>query len=269
MKIAASVVLYHHSPEAVAPTLTSLLASPLLTRLTLVDNGGCAWARQHPDPRVVYLDAGGNVGYGAGHNQAIRHSAAEVDYYAVVNPDIEFEPGTLEKLAAFAQQHKAGLVMPDVHFPDGRRQQLCKLLPTPFNLFARRFLPKAWAECLDLRYELHEADYRQPFFVPYLSGCFMLCDAKLLLDIGGFDERFFMYLEDTDLTRRIAECAPTLYCPEAQVVHAFNRQSYRDSRLLKIHLQSAVSYFNKWGWWFDAGRRRLNQRCLAELPRQP
>lgn len=267
MNIAASVVLYHHTREALEPTLASLLASPSLIRLTLVDNGGCEWARLHPDPRVVYLDAGGNVGYGAGHNQAIMASAAQVDYYAVVNPDIVFELGMLERLADFASRKHAGLVMPDVHYPDGQRQQLCKLLPTPLNLFARRFLPPAWAKRLDQRYELHAADYRQPFFVPYLSGCFMLCHASLLLQIGGFDERFFMYLEDTDLTRRIAEHAPTLYCPEAQVVHAFNRQSYRDARLLKIHLQSALHYFNKWGWLFDAGRRSLNRRCLAELPR--
>lgn len=266
MKIAASIVLYRHTPQALAPTIESLLESPLLAQLILVDNGGCEWARSHPDPRVRYLDAGGNVGYGAGHNLAIRAYAGIVDYYAVVNPDVSFAPGTLERLADFCRQTGAGLAMPDVHYPDGRRQHLCKLLPTPLNLFARRFLPAAIAHRLDARFELHMADYQRPFFVPYLSGCFMLCDAELLLRLGGFDEGFFMYLEDTDLTRRIAEQAPALYCPDAQIVHHFNRQSYRDSRLLKIHLQSALYYFNKWGWLFDTGRRRLNRRCLAELP---
>jgi len=266
LNIAASVVLYHHTAEAVAPTVRSILASSLITRLTIVDNGGGSWARGQADGRVTYLDAGRNLGYGAGHNLAIRTSAATVDYYAVVNPDVAFEAGTLERLAAFAERRKAGLVMPDVRYPDGRRQYLCKLLPTPLNLFARRFLPSAIVQRLDERYELHAADYRQPFFVPCLSGCFMLFDARVLLAVGGFDERFHLYLEDTDLSRRVAERAPTLYCPEAQVVHAFNKLSYRDPGLLKVHVQSALRYFNKWGWCVDGGRRRLNQRCLAELP---
>ena len=266
VKIAASVVLYRHTPEALAPTLASLLACSQLEQLILVDNGGCAWARDLADPRVVYLDAQGNVGYGAGHNLAIHRHAGLVDYYAIVNPDVSFAPGSLERLAEFAQQQHAGMVMPDAHYPDGRRQYLCKLLPTPLNLLVRRFLPACIAKCLDERYELHQADYRQAFFVPYLSGCFMLCNASLLAKVGGFDERFFMYLEDTDLTRRMAEHAPTLYYPDVQIVHHFNKQSYRDRRLLKIHLQSALRYFNKWGWYFDSGRQRLNRRCLDALP---
>lgn len=102
----------------------------------------------------------------------------------------------------------------------------------------------------------------------------MVCRVDALQAVGGFDERYFMYMEDIDLSRRLADYGMSqgtvgaMYIPQITIVHAFQKGSYKHALLLKHHVRSAIQYFNKWGWWFDAGRRRLNRKCLRDLPRK-
>jgi GT2 family glycosyltransferase len=159
-----------------------------------------------------------------------------------------------------------GLSIPKVIYPNGSLQHSCKLLPSPYQLFIRRFLSRA-ACLIDIDYELHGADYSQPFFAPSLSGCFMIISWRVLQEIQGFDPQFFMYLEDVDFCRRACETKyPVSYCPDAVVTHESQRSSYVDLRFLCYHIVSAIRYFNKWGWFFDKRRRQLNNRCLSKLP---
>jgi hypothetical protein len=96
--------------------------------------------------------------------------------------------------------------------------------------------------------------------VPYLSGCFMALRVEALRKIGLFDERFFMYPEDIDLTRRMAECYRTTYFPKVRVVHDHARESYRNYRMLWVHIKNMIIYFNKWGWIYDQSRQKINSR---------
>ena len=80
---------------------------------------------------------------------------------------------------------------------------------------------------------------------------------------GLFDERFFMYMEDVDLCRRIGERYKTAVYPYVAVQHEYAKGSYKDLKLLAYHLQSAVLYFSKWGWFFDTDRKLRNQRTDA------
>lgn len=263
--VIASIVVYRHDAQALSATLSSLLSQSCIRKVVLVDNGQGCWARQLDDSRIEYLKSPGNVGYGRGHNLAIQRYAAECDFFLICNPDIAFDAGALDTMVQAAQQHPAGLFMPKVVYPDGSNQELCKLLPSPVDLFARRFMP--WlARWTDQRYLLPQANSNAPFAPPSLSGCFMLCKADALLALGGFDERYFMYMEDVDLSRRFASRYGCCYLPVATVVHAYQKDSYRKSTLLRAHLVSAVRYFNKWGWFFDAERVRLNRACLQRLP---
>ena len=94
----------------------------------------------------------------------------------------------------------------------------------------------------------------------------MVCRVSALLSQKGFDERFFMYMEDLDLSRRLALQGGALFMPEVSVVHAFEKGSYKSGILLRYHIKSAIQYFNKWGWFFDMDRRILNERCLRAVP---
>ncbi|WP_312266701.1 glycosyltransferase family 2 protein [Neisseria sp.] len=265
--IITSIVLYQHHFEDTQPTLTSLLASPLTSKIILVDNGGCSWATKLNNPRIAYLATPRNGGFGYGHNLAIRRYAPECDLFLICNPDISFDVSEYEALITEAQQRPEGLLVPKIVYPDGSEQYGRRLLPTPLDLFARRFLPLL-AERLDRRFMLLDYDICEPSFIPFLSGSFMLFKSPVLLALGGFDERYFMYLEDIDLSRRCAERFGNCYLPDIHVIHAHQQASYRNPKLRNIHIQSAIHYFNKWGWLFDGGRRRLNRQCLTGLAGQ-
>jgi GT2 family glycosyltransferase len=99
----------------------------------------------------------------------------------------------------------------------------------------------------------------------YLSGCFMLFRQRALLDVGVFDERFFMYPEDIDLTRRMAVKYDTLFFPDSRVYHEHGAASYKSFRMLLIHSFNIIKYFNKWGWVYDPIRSKLNKRTISQF----
>ena len=149
--------------------------------------------------------------------------------------------------------------MPRVVNPDGSQQYLAKRLPSPMDVFGRRFLPACLIARRNRRYELRDRDLSRPINAPYLSGCFMFLRTKSAVEAGLFDERYFMYPEDIDLTRTIHRHYLTLYYPAWTIVHDHAQASYKNKHMLRIHIQNMCRYFNKWGWFFDRERRLFNK----------
>ncbi len=274
----ASIVLYRPDWQEVELVVRTLLASPIVDKVYLIDNSEVATEKAFASDKVVYRFLGKNVGYGTAHNIALRESIAQgAKYHLVVNSDIQFDPAILTELATYMDEHPTvGHIMPKVVYPatqvsplhggtEGGLQYLCKLLPTPLDLFGRRFLPKSWTRKRNERFELRASGYNKPMNVPYLSGCFMFLRVEALERVGLFDERYFMYPEDIDLTRRIHQHYETLFYPHVTIVHAHRAASYKSRRYLWIHITNLCRYFNKWGWFFDKERTRVNQDTLAQL----
>lgn len=269
-KISGSIVLYHNKKEEVQKVIDSFLNTNLDVVLYLVDNSSNDDLKilAEYDDRIKYIFNNANLGYGSAHNIAIRKSIeSNVTYHVVLNPDIYFNKGVLEELYEYMEKNKnIANVMPKVLYPDGEIQYLAKLIPTPMDLIFRRFIPfKKYKEKLNQRYELRFSSYDKVMNIPVLSGCFMFLRVESLQDIGLFDEDFFMYLEDTDLGRRIHAKYPTIYYPKVQITHAYAKESYTNKKLLMYHIKSAIHYFNKYGWIFDKQRKEINKRCLKEL----
>jgi hypothetical protein len=218
---------------------------------------------------IRYIKSERNCGYGAGHNIALNRVLEDSDFHFVLNPDVYFGPFELERMLAHIEQEPTiGLMMPKVLYPDGSIQYLCKLLPTPFDLLIRRFLPSRFAWMMKEgrdRFELRFTGYTKEMNVPYLSGCFMLLRTEALKKVGLFDERFFMYPEDLDLSRRIHAKFRSVFFPGATVIHDHARASYRNWRSLWVHTTNMIKYFNKWGWIRDASRRKVNREILTRL----
>lgn len=270
MNISASLVLYHSDPELYDAAIISFLNGCSGT-LYVVDNSAAPLQNDlFAHPRVKYVYAGRNLGFGAAHNLALEHVIPESDLHLLLNPDITFGPTVLAAIAAKMEDERdVGVVMPRVVYPNGDLQRVHKLLPTPVDLIFRRFIPIAsLRDRINKRYELHGLRQDRPADIPSLSGCFLLTRTNLIKKLGGFDERYFMYMEDVDLVRRIGNVARTVYEPSAVVVHAFARGSYSNRTLLKYHLKSALLYFNKWGWFFDPVRYERNKNALAGLRKQ-
>ena len=272
--ITASVVLYNTPKSQVDSLLASVAESRCVGRLWAVDNSPDdrrrTLERQFPFVRYIH---NANLGYGASHNIALREAIEEgATYHAVLNPDIRFGGEVLPALAAFMDGNPdASCAMPEVVSPGGECQHLCKLLPSPGDLILRRFVPsvmflRRWKEKRDARYCLIDSGYGEVMDVPCLSGCFMFLRLETLARHGiFFDERFFMYMEDVDLCRRLHAVSRTLYFPHVRIVHDHARESYRSRRMLAAHLRSAAQYFCKWGWLFDRGRRETNAITLRGI----
>lgn len=223
--------------------------------------------KRSEEKRVVYIFNGKNLGYGAAHNIAIRESVYDgIPFHLVVNPDILLTTEALASMVEFVAAHReVGQLMPRVVSPDGETQYLCKLLPAPIDVFGRRFLPERLTAKRNARYELRASGYDKMMNVPYLSGCFMLLRTEAVLKARLFDERFFMYPEDIDLTRRIHRDYLTVYFPYATIVHNHTRASYHSLKMLWIHCVNMCRYFNKWGWFSDKERRLVNRLTLESL----
>jgi GT2 family glycosyltransferase len=268
MDVNASIVLFNTNEQILRRCINSVLSDEVRIKLYIVDNSPQDNIKSTCHSKVEYRFNNANMGYGAGHNVAIRRTLEQkVKYHLVLNPDVYFEKGAIEKLYDFMEANPdIGLIMPKILYPDGSTQYLCKLLPAPVDLIRRRFFfALKYLDRKNFLYELRFTGYDKIMDVPYLSGCFMFIRTEALSRVGLFDERFFMYLEDVDLSRRIHKCCRTVYYPKVSVFHEYEKGSYKNSKLLIYHLWSAVRYFNKWGYFFDKERREINKKVMGKL----
>lgn len=216
---------------------------------------------------IIYVYNNDNIGYGAGHNIAIRKAIElKTDYHLVINSDVYFDKGIIGQIIAYMDQNgDIAQLIPNTVYPNGDLQYVVRLLPTPVNLIFRRFLPKSVVKRMNNRYLLQFYDHKKPINVPYHQGSFMFFRTKCFEKVGLFDERFFMYPEDIDITRRMHKHYKTMFWPQVTIVHAHRAASYKNKKMLKIHVVNMIKYFNKWGWLFDKERRTWNRQLLKEL----
>ena len=265
--ITVSIVTYKTETEELQKCLDSL-QSELVSKIYVVDNSRQKYLEDFckGKDKVEYIPDR-NVGYGAAHNIAIRKAIVDgSQYHLVLNSDVYFEPSALKKLAEYMGANEdVAMVQPNVVYPNGEMQYTCRLLPTPANLIFRRFLPKKMVEGMNYRYMLKMFDHKTELNVPYHQGSFMFFRVKSFEKVGLFDERYFMYPEDIDITRRMHRHFRTMFWPGVTVVHAHRAASYKSKKMLKIHMWNMCKYFTKWGWLFDSERTAWNNELLKEL----
>jgi GT2 family glycosyltransferase len=259
-----SIVLFNHIVAEIELLVQLLRQSELTNELYLIDNS----PYNNPDfsklPATYIFNNGNNIGYGAAHNIAIQKTIEQnIPYHLVINPDISFQTDILSEIVDFMDKNtEIGHLMPKVFYPNGQIQYLCKLLPSPFDLIFRRFLPSGWTRKRRDFFEMRWSGYDKIMDVPYLSGCFMFLRTEALKEVGIFDERFFMYPEDIDLTRRMHRKFRTVFYPVVSIVHHHAQRSYIDIKMLGIHIVNMIRYFNKWGWILDRERTEINKKII-------
>ncbi len=267
-KLTISVVLYKNDPSHLEQLCNSLTTCNLEFKVHFFDNSPTDELSQYFDEAkgFNYQWSQKNIGYGPGHNMILDQTLHQGTYHLAMNADVFFEAGTLERIVAFMDQKEdVGLLLPRVLNPDGTEQPLYKLLPKPQDLFVRRFIPGIFKNLFEKslqNYRMSFADELSTFDAPYLSGCFMFMRKEALRQVGSFDPRFFLYCEDVDLSRRIRQHWRTTYFADAHIYHYFYKGSYRNLRLLRHHVTSAVKYFNKYGWLHDTEREQINSQTL-------
>lgn len=269
--LTASIVLYKNDPEMVSRVIDSFFdkykeGDIPKRRLFLIDNSPSDVLKkmQTQNPKnITYFYTGENMGYGRGHNIAIRKSMEiGAPYHIVLNPDLSFDSSTIPNLLEYMDTHPdVGFVAPQIINEDGSLRYCCRLLPTPQHHIARRFLPQFLKRSQsDDIYMMKHHDYSDVVYAPSMSGCFMFFRNSALRDVGLFDENIFMYYEDIDISRRVHEKYKVCCIPNARAIHLASRESYKSFKMLKVHIKSALYYFRKWGWICDNERRLINKK---------
>lgn len=265
--ITASIVVHKTPWKQLKKALDCLILSDI-NKIYIVDNSPTDKLKDivKKYKNTEYLKVP-NKGFGAGHNIAIRMAEKiNSDYHLVMNADIYWDGNIITNLKRFMDLNpEVGLVSPKVFYPDGMLQYTCRKLPTPGDLFFKRFLPSVFKKRKMAEYLLEDHDHDYAINCPYLLGSFMFFKTKILIETGLFDERFFMYPEDIDITRRIHEKYKTIYWPSVSIVHEHQAASRKNLKMFAIHFYNMIKYFNKWGWIKDEKRKKFNKRLEASL----
>lgn len=188
-----------------------------------------------------YVGPEPNHGFGAAHNTLVRGTLAK--WYVCCNPDVRVEPGAIRALLDFAKEHQdAALLAPAVFDPGGGVQKLSRRHLSLFTWGLRQ----AWRLAPSI-FKPFEAtfDYARPQPLEFVSGCFFLTRRDFFLGLGGYDEDFFLYCEDADLSLRASALGTNYYVPAARVVHEWQQAWTRSRRALKQQLSSLLRFFLK------------------------
>ena len=251
-RLSAAIVMYG-GPEETYRCLQSIEQATLpgSLRLFLVDNAS-------PDGALEELSAMGisqgigvlaqpeNKGFGAGHNTVMP--LLESEYHAVINPDIVLEADVLNQMADWMDAHPDVVItIPRLIFPDGRPQHIAKRRPALLPLLSRQ-LRLPFLKKYENHYLMLDEDLTKSIDVEFCSGSFFLIRTKVFEEIGGFDEGYFMYVEDADITQKALQKGRAVYLPQVEVQHAWHRDAHRRPRQFFWQMRSMLRYFKKWGF---------------------
>jgi N-acetylglucosaminyl-diphospho-decaprenol L-rhamnosyltransferase len=245
------VVAVTYSPGAALDGFVESLATAttLPTEVVLADNGSTDGAPERvaaAHPHVRLLRTGGNVGYGAAVNVGLADRAA--GWALVANPDVRFEPGSVDELLAVAARWpRAATVGPAIRTPEGELYPSARDLPRLSTGIGHALLGWVWpANPWTARYRRErEAPRERP--AGWLSGSCFLVDLAAFHSVGGFDPGYFMYFEDVDLAERLGRAGYLhVYAPSAVVVHEGGHATRREPhRMARVHHTSALRYLSR------------------------
>ncbi|QTE30257.1 glycosyltransferase family 2 protein [Pengzhenrongella sicca] len=255
--IRAICVTYNSGAEldGLATSLRAATAAPL--ELVFVDNGSTDDAPERVAAahggRVIR--AGENLGYGRAAN--LGAAGADQPWLLVVNPDISWEPGSLDVLVAAADRYpRAGSLGPALLNPDGTVYPSARELPSLTQgvghaLFARVWPGNPWTRTYQARQESADSAERP---AGWLSGACLLLRRDAFEQVGGFDPAYFMFFEDVDLGERLSAAGwSNVYVPAARVTHV-GGTSWRErpARMITAHHTSAERYLHhRYDRWFE------------------
>ena len=204
-----------------------------------------------------YITKNENLGFAKANNLSLLNSNSK--YHLILNPDVILKEDTILNVLQYMESNpKTDIVTPkvfdwiDENTLTTNQQFLIKRHPTVFQLFLRGFAPQflknifsntlSYYECKDLDFSITQTN------LEIVSGCFMFCKTESLKKAGGFDENFFLYFEDFDLSKRIPKKD---YFPEAVIYHRGGNASKKGWLHRKLFIKSAYMFFRKHGWnWF-------------------
>ncbi len=254
INISASIVSYGGFDE-VCNTVSSIVkhTQNSIFSLYVVDNASpdgtgvkLKNAKFAADVKIILQDE--NKGFGAGHNAVLPLLQSE--FHAIINPDIILSNNAINTLCEYLIQNPdVVMVTPRLFYPSGKEQFTAKRKPTFMALLSRQ-LPLPFLKKFELSYQMRNEDLTKPTEIDFCTGCFFVIRTDVFKKIGGFDEGYFMYVEDADITRKAQKYGKVMYVPTASVIHAWHRAPNKHIKQFLLQLSSMFRYWKKWGFHF-------------------
>lgn len=252
-----AVITVTYSPgrhlEALADSLDTATADAFA--LVCADNGstdGAPEALAAARGDVEVFSTGGNIGYGAAINAAVRRLrgrrlAGEIngEYFLITNPDVRFTPGSIDELAAcLTQEPAAGAAGPRIEEEDGSAYPSARQVPGLLTGSGHALLSDVWPNNPFTAAYRANNDMNVQRAAGWLSGACLLVRWEAFEAVGGFDERYFMYLEDVDFGDRLSRAGwDNLYCPSAVIKHDQGHVAGKHTRVtVPAHHKSAYRF---------------------------
>lgn len=270
-RLTVSIVLYESSLDLLKRAIASLDRAARIARepaslarvdVELVDNSTTqAYRTQAAELaagwtsddffQLSYTAVRGNRGFGAGHNHVIQN--LDSTFHLVLNPDVELSPDALVVgLTALRDDTGVALVSPRVTGDGGRQEFLCKRYPSVLVLLLRAFAPRFIRRVFQRRlgrYEMRDVCTGSgEAEVMLASGCFMLVRSDAIRAAGGFNEGYFLYFEDFDLSLRLGGQGRLIFNPAVHIMHHGGYAASKGMTHLKYFLRSGITFFNQHGW---------------------
>lgn len=254
-----TVVTVTYSPGSHLDRFLSSLtvATDLPVTVVMVDNGSVDGAPEEAlerYPNIQLIRTGSNLGYGRAVNRAVTQAAPEGEFVVVANPDVVWSPGSIDVLVQAAQRWpRAATLGPLIRDPDGSVYPSARHRPGFIRGGMHAVVGFIWKR--NPWSKVYRQEHLEPSerAVDWLSGACLLVRRAAFDEVGGFDERYFMYMEDVDLGERLGRAGwHNIYVPSAEVLHDKGHSTRRDpARSLRAHHDSAYIYLSDrhYGWW--------------------
>ncbi len=224
-------------------------------------------------PQVCITENKANIGLARANNLAAWKARGKDLVF--LNPDVTLHPGTVEVLLSHLKETpQTGVCAPKVLNPDGSLQYSCRRFPTVWSgLFNRYSFLSNWIpnNRFTVDYLMKDFDHETPRNVDWVSGCFMMIPKDVFSTVGGFDEQFFLFIEDIDICKRIHDAGyDVMYLPQAVITHQIQSSNSKLPSQIIIKRHQGMSYYQKKymafnklvHWILDAG---IMLRCCSQL----
>jgi len=261
-----AAVVVNHDAGALLTACVASLEDEGVAEVIVVDNAssdGSPDVLESGHPEVTLVRTGANLGYGAGANRGI--GMADAEFVLVSNPDVAVHPGAVAALArAIGAEPTLAVVGPRIEESDGSRYPSARRFPSLVDAAGHALLAGvAPGNRFSARYRMADLDPSAPTEVDWVSGACFVARRRALVELGGFDEGYFMYAEDTDLCWRARRAGwGVAYVPDAVVTHLQGVSTARHPyRMLVAHHRSVLRFAVR----TTSGWRRLALPPMAGL----
>ncbi len=242
--------------------------------VVMADNGSTDGSpeqalERYPNSRLMRMD--GNIGYGSAMNRGAAVVAPDAEFLIVANPDVQWGPGSIDVLiGAAARWPNAGALGPLIRNPDGSVYPSARHLPSLVRGGMHAVVGPVWRN--NPWTKAYRQEHQEPSERPvgWLSGSCLLMRRAAFAEIGGFDERYFMYMEDVDLGDRLGRAGwLNVYVPSAEIMHDKGHSTGRDpARNLARHHVSTYTYLaDRYPGWPNAPLRAIMKAALVARAR--